>query len=204
MKFHRVYIILGLALVIFGSPLILAGDNLSKIKKEYAAAEVIKLEMNIIVISSVFEDADTVMAEIVISGDGRYLAKINDDIYLFDGTCNWEYSFENAQVTKRCLKKGEIVENELFFIKDLDRFYSTTVIEKDKTYKLIRVENSKGTLPDSLTLSLDSMNISIIEYYDLNDDLNRINIISDTIFDKIDDSLFHFSLPDSVEVITLP
>ena len=46
--------------------------------------------------------------------------------------------------------------------------------------------------------------ISKIEYYDLNDDLNCIYINKEYYEDKIKENLFDINLPDSVEIISLP
>ncbi len=184
--------------------LVAGDDGLAKIKAAYSDAAMVKLNVKIIIFSQIFGDADTTMGEIVLANDGRYYAAINQDLYLFDGKCNWEYSNENAQVTRQCLKEGEIAENRLFFIKDLDRYYASLVIKNNAEYKLTKKEKAGESLPDSMFVYLNKSRITSIEYYDLNNDLNQIYLINDSLFDDIADSLFEVNFPDSVEIITVP
>lgn len=179
-------------------------DRFEAVKNEYAAAKIIKLDIEIVVVSQVFGNVDTARGEISIADDGRYLALINEDYYLFDGKCVWEYSAENNQATKECLKEGEHFENRLFFIKSLDHYYSTFTNISDSVYRLIRIKERQNSLPDTLIVYLSNSRLSSIEYLDLNDDLNRISILRETLLDTLAAGTFQISLPDSVEIITLP
>lgn len=181
-----------------------SADDFDALKKEYASARMISLNVKIVVESKIFGDADTTVGEIAIANDGRYFAGLSDDIYLFDGKCTWEYSAENRQATRRCLKKGEYFENRLFFIKDLDRYYKTSTGTLDSVYQLIRIVKEDDALPDTLTVYLSESHLSSVEYFDLNRDLNSIYILGDSILDSVDAGVFELSLPDSVEIIDLP
>jgi len=156
--------------------------------------------------SKVFDDIDSAYGQIILAEDGRYRAEINGDIYLNDGNSNWEYSAENNQATQKIIRAGEIPDDRLTFFKDIDSFYNTSVIKKDFIYRLTKLDTADTALPDSMTVFLDEnrLQISKIEYYDLNDDLNCIYIIEESYEDKIRKDLFELSLPDSVEIISLP
>nr|MBN2277999.1 hypothetical protein [candidate division Zixibacteria bacterium] len=179
------------------------GDPLEMKKQEYSRAAMIQLEVEIVVVSDVFDEIDTSRGEITIASDDRYRADINDDFYLFDGTCIREYSAENAQVTLDCLKEGEYFENQLSFIKDFDHCYKTEKSNIPGKYRLTKIPECGMQPPDSLTISIDKKSPASIEYFDLNGDLNRINILKETFYDSIDDDIFNLRLPDSVEVIEL-
>jgi outer membrane lipoprotein-sorting protein len=179
-------------------------DKFELLKQEYASAKMVDLGVDIIITSDVFDDVDTSMGRISITDDGRYSAKIEDDIYLFDGQCIWEYSAENNQATKKCLKKDEKFESWLIFIKNLDRYYATSVIKPDEIYRLTGLGDTENDLPDSLTIFMSTYGLQAIEYYDLNGDLNRIRIVYGATMDVVVDELFEINLPDSVEIISLP
>ncbi len=179
-------------------------DRFQEIKVEYSSAAMISFGIIITVESQIFDDIDSADGGISIARDGRYYARLNDDIYLFDGKCIWEFSDENNQATKRCLKEGEEIENRLAFIKNLDDYYETSVIEKNSIYRLIKNIENKESLPDSLMIYLEESRLSLIEYPDLNNDLNKIRILKETVSDSILHVTFEMNLPDSVEVIILP
>jgi outer membrane lipoprotein-sorting protein len=181
-----------------------SSDKFEDLKKQYSSARMIDLGVDIIVVSEVFGDVDTSQGRILITDDGRYSAAIEDDIYLFDGECIWEYSAENNQATKRCLKDDEAFESRLIFVKNLDRFYATSAIKADSAYHLTRLDDSDDSLPDSLTVFLGRYGLLSVEYHDLNGDLNRVRVVYEAVMDVISEELFEIKLPDSVEIISLP
>lgn len=182
----------------------MGADSFERIKGRYSTARMIMLEVDIETVSEVFDSVDSASGTIIVTDDGRYRAVINDDIYLFDGLCIWEYVPANNQVTKDCLKKGETYESELGFIKDFDRHFAAQAVVKDSVYFLKKKASGYESLPDSMTVTLHDSQLALIEYFDFNDDLNRIRIISDSIRVKIDEGYFDLALPDSVEVIIVP
>jgi len=195
-----------LVFFIFSLAVFAAGDKFESIKKEFTSAKLIRFEVATATVSKLFDDIDSARGEILIADDGRYNARLNDDIYLFDGRCIWEISGANRQATKQCLKEGEKFENRLFFIKELDKYFSTSIIKKDRQYQLRRNAGSDNALPDSLMVYINKSgsNISRLEYYDLNGDLNRVHILDREISSAISEDDFRINLPDSIEVITLP
>jgi len=201
----RKWFIMVILIILSYSLLAMADNDLFEVKKqEYSSAAMIELKINIIVLSDIFDEADTASGEIVIANDGRYRANINQDIYLYDGQCIWEYSEENAQATMDCLKEGEQFENKLVFLKNLDQYYSTHSIKENAQYLLTKRTESDGNLPDSLTLYLNNSKLAELDYHDINGDLNKIKILSEAIFNSVDSSIFMINLPDSVEIIELP
>jgi len=179
-------------------------DTFNKIKTELGSAVMVTFDILITIESDIFDEIDSAYSEIYIANDSRYFARLNDDIYLYDGDCIWEYSAANNQATKRCPDEEEIVENRLAFIKNLDKYYTTTAIEKDSIYNLLKKTTDDESLPDNMRIYLKNAHLSCIQYYDLNNDLNQVDILSETISDSLDVDIFKINLPDSVEVITLP
>ena len=183
-----------------------SADRFSQVKNRIDSAAVVRFEVLITIESKIFNDIDSLPGLIILAEDGRYRAELNNDIYFNDGITNWEYSAENNQVTKRELLEGEEIGNQLSFFKNLDSFYKTSIIEQGLIYKLIKIDGSDEALPDSLTVKLDKTESKIfkIEYFDINDDLNSVYMLKENYEDKIEEDLFIFDLPDSVEIITLP
>jgi outer membrane lipoprotein-sorting protein len=181
-------------------------DRFDEIKKGLSDARLVDFEVAATIDSKVFDQTDSSNGQITIADDGRYFARMNDDIYLFDGKCIWEISLENKQATKQCLKDGESFENRLFFLKNLDQYYATSPIKKGKEYFLRRIDKESNSLPDSIKIYLDNSGkkLSRLEYFDLNGDINRVHIIKETISDSIIARRFEINLPDSIEIINIP
>jgi len=182
----------------------LTDDKFKEIKDRYSFAGIVSFNIVIIVESKIFDDIDSTTGEISIAQDGRYCARLGDDIFLFDGKCIWEYSAENNQATKQCLKKNEHFDNQLTFIKNLDEYYRTSIVEKDAVYRLAKLDDADESLPETLMVYLEKTGLSKIEYLDLNNDVNKIYILQEAISDSLTDEPFEINLPDSVEIITLP
>jgi len=167
-------------------------------------ARMIRFNIESIVVSKIFGSIDTAHGDVSIADDGRYSAEINGDLYLFDGKCIWEYSAQNAQATKQCLKEDEEFENRLFFLKNLDHYYSTSSVSPDSIYKLIRAKEDDDALPDSLLVTLSESRLVKMEYYDLNNDLNVVSLKKESLSDSVENRVFSPAFPDSTEIIDLP
>jgi outer membrane lipoprotein-sorting protein len=190
------------AILIFSG--IVYGDNFEKIKKQYKDAALVELDILIIIESKIFGDVDSADGNIILAADGRYLAEINNEIFLFDGKCLWDYSIENGQATRNCLEENETFESELSFIKNLDRYYITKMQKPDSIYRMISASDENESLPDSMTVHIRKSALYMIEYLDLNNDLNQVLINSVGFSDSVNNDIFKLALPDSVEIITLP
>ena len=178
--------------------------SLDTVIDRYADAKMVRLDVRIVVVSDVFGDTDTTAGKITIADDGRYAAYIGGDFYIFDGKCIWEYSHDNEQATRDCLKPGEVFENELVFIKNLKKYYKTAEERKDTLFLLVKKDSVQNQLPDSLYMTVHDLRLANLRYYDLNHDKNLVYILSDSVMDAVDPTAFNIDLPDSTEVITLP
>jgi len=176
------------------------------VKAGYKDAGQINMDIGLVVESKVFDDVDSIGAQVTVVADGRYRADIGDDIYMFDGRDIWEYSAENNQATVRSLKDGEQYDNRLIFLTDFDKCFETREILPDSIYALYRRPDTDRALPDSMVAYINCPEATIfrLEYHDTNGDLNRIHFLSVTLTDTISSGLFDIGLPDSVEIITLP
>jgi outer membrane lipoprotein-sorting protein len=179
-----------------------ADDAFEKLKKEYGQAKLVEFDVDIIIVSEIFDDADTSVARIFIADDERYRADINDDIYMCDGDYFWEYSKENEQVTKKAFDKNSS-QNALTFFKNPDKYYKTEILKHNKKYSIMKISDDDA-LPDSALIYIDNGELVSIEYYDINDDLNKISFKNIIVSDTIDEQIFRQNWPDSVEIITLP
>jgi len=203
-KSFPIYFALLFLLVIFG--VVKAENRLDIITKEWSRARMIEFGVLITAESEIFNTVDSSRGKVIIADDGRYYAEIGEDLYLFDGQCIWEMSFENRQATKQCLKEGEKFENRLIFLKDLGNLYKARALVENEVYFLSKNEGSGASLPDSLRLylSLEKRQISEIIYYDLNSERNHVYLNDVQIFQEIADSAFKFVPSDSIEIIVLP
>jgi len=149
-------------------------------------------------------EASGAEAEATIAEDGRYLINLGRDQYLYDLEFLYSFSSENNQVT---IDKANGMEahEELSFIKRLDESYRSFVLEPDSRYRLLKSSAQESNIPDSLLLFLrsDSLLLDRIEYYDINEELNRIIFQEQIVQDSCPDLLFVPNYPDSVEVIRL-
>lgn len=202
-KSIKALIIMLLPFIITGLDDSLAG-SLDSVVARYSDAKMVRLDVRIVAVSDVFGDTDTTAGKITIADDGRYAAYIGNDFYIFDGKCIWEYSQDNEQATRDCLKPGEVFENELVFIKNLKKYYKTAEEQKDTLFLLVKKDSVRNQLPDSLYLTIQNSRLSNLRYYDLNRDKNLVYVLSDSVMDAVDPTAFNINLPDSTEVITLP
>lgn len=192
------------ATIVIIAAVAISGSSLDNVMTNYAEARMINFDVRILIVSEIFESTDTTFGNITIADDGRYAAHIGNDAYIFDGQCIWEYSADNNQATKNCLKKGELFKNELFFIKNLRKYYRVASEENDSLFMLVKTDPDASQLPDSMIVVFNNGRISDLEYQDLNQDLNQVHIMHDSLFDEIDLSVFKADFPDSTEIITLP
>ncbi|GEM_PF-1205296 len=206
MKCKQFQVTLSLFLMLGLPALTGAEELLDKIKREWSAAKLISFDVTIAVESEVFNSVDSAPGNVVIAEDGRYRASIGDDLFLFDGQCIWEVSFANLQATCQCLKEGERFENRLVFLKDIDSYYRTASSVKGDGYLLVKNKGTGEALPDSINLYLDRKagRISLLEYYDLNSEKNRVFLHDVKLQSEIGDEVFKYLPSDSIEVITLP
>ena len=181
-----------------------APDRLDILKQQFTHADCVNFRFLSIVESGIFDRSDTAEAEATIAEDGRYLINLGRDQYLYDLEYLYSFSCDNNQVTVEKVNGVEAYE-ELSFVKRLDEFYRSFVLKPDSKYRLLRLSAEESNIPDSLLLFLrsDSLILDRIEYYDINEELNRIIFLEQTVNETCPDTPFVPNYPDSVEVIRL-
>jgi len=181
-----------------------APDRLDILKHQFALADCVNFRFLSIVESGIFDRSDTIEAEATIAEDGRYLINLGRDQYLYDLEYLYSFSYDNNQVTIERANGREVPE-ELSFVKRLDDFYRSFVLKPDSLYRLLKLSAEGSNIPDSLLLFLrsDSLLLDRIEYYDINEELNRIIFLEQTVNETCPDTPFVPNYPDSVEVIRL-
>ena len=195
--------ILGGVFLIAGSAV--AGDSFEKIKKDLAESGCVHFDFLSIIESDIFDSVDSSFGEAYLSSDGRYLITLGDDQYLYDLEFLYSYSSENNQVTVEKPPDGAGVGEEISFIAHLDEYYETLAVIPDREYRLLRKAGSVADIPDSLYLYVDRNELALdqVEYFDINEELNRLQFIKQETSAACDSNLFEPNFPDSVETIKL-
>ncbi len=190
---------LSLATVAAGS------DVFDKIKASLAEAECCHLEFLSVIESDVFDQVDSIYGVALIASDGRYDLQVGSDRYSFDLHRTYSFSAENNQVAIEKPAPGSHPDEQVTFVTSLDRYYTTEVLKPDSLYRLVIRPNVKAEIPDSLIVSIDAdaEMINQIEYYDINEELNRFTILKQSIGIKCDEQRFTPDFPDSVEKLRL-
>ncbi|HUV30465.1 MAG TPA: outer membrane lipoprotein carrier protein LolA [Acidobacteriota bacterium] len=203
MKNH-LSLLAGLLFVLWISP-VRPADRFDAIKARLAEAGCVTLEFLSILESEIFDETDTIAGEAVVSADGRYVVDLGGDRYLYDLTSLYSYSAENNQVTIESVRGGGASGREISFITRLDQYYETRVISSGRAYRLIRLSPDMQNIPDSLVLTIrpDSSVLDEIQYFDVNEELNRIVFLRLETGTSCPDSLFKPAYPDSVEKVRL-
>ena len=85
----------------------------------------------------------------------------------------------------------------------LNDYYQTIAVIPDSRYRLLRRPTVVGDIPDSMTVTVNSdrMMLELITYLDVNEEVNRIVIKSQTVDSKCTESSFEPAFPDSAETI---
>ena len=180
-------------------------ESFDRIKKQLSSAGCTSLEFISIIESDIFSSVDSTEGRGIIADDGRYRIELGGDVYLSTGELLYSYSENHNQVTVGYLGPDAEAAPEVSFLTRLDEFFETTIIRAGREYLLIQKSDDVSGLPDSLRVYLDSTEEQIerLEYYDINEELNRI-IIEDLATDTAcDTSHFMPDFPDTVEVIEL-
>ncbi len=180
-------------------------DGFQSIKDRFAAAPCVSIDFLSILHSEVFASVDTQNCSAYLARDGRYLVAIGTDVYLCDNHLQYSYSASNNQVVEQKADSSAGEARQLAYITRLDELYKTTILESDKVYKLTRREKSAGSLPDSMTVTIDKSKGRIvrIDYFDINDERVSIVLLGESVLKTCDDSKFVPNFPDSVETVKL-
>lgn len=182
-----------------------AEDRFVVVKQEMSEAPCYEIKFLSIVESDVFNSVDTTEGEAYIALDGRYSVEIGGDRYVYDREFLYTYSKEQNQVTIEAFDYRNAPVEEVTFIVRLDEYYQTSVIEKNREYRLLRIDSTAADLPDSLRLFLKpgKSEIERLEFFDLNEDLNRIVFRSQKAKSECKDKELYLDYPDDASVIRL-
>ncbi len=183
----------------------LAEDRLDQVKRSMSEAQCYEVKFLSIVESDVFNTVDTTKGEAYIALDGRYSVKIGDDRYVYDREFLYSYSKEQNQVTIEPFDYRNAPVEEVTFIVRLDDYFETHVVKKDREYRLLRTDTAATSLPDSLVLFLENKKAKIerLEFFDLNEDFNRIVFRSQKAKSKCSNKKLFLDYPDDASVIRL-
>jgi len=180
-------------------------DMFDMIKAALAEADCCRLEFVSVIESDVFDQVDSTFGTALIASDGRYDLLMGNDRYSFDLLKTYSFSAENNQVVVEKPASGSHPDEQVTFVISLDRYYTTKVLQSDSLYRLVIKPNIEADIPDSMIVSIDAnvQMIDRIEYYDINEELNRFTILRQTIGIECDEQRFTPSFPDSVEKLRL-
>lgn len=187
------------------APLTRAEDRLEELKTKMSESQCYEVKFLSIVDSDVFNTVDTTKGAAYIALDGRYSLEIGPDRYVYDREFLYSYSKEQNQVTIEAYDYRSAPVEEVTFIIRLDNYYQTRTVKKDREYHLTRIDTTKADLPDSLTLFLKKgkAEIESLEFYDLNQDLNRIVFKSQKTRSKCDEDKLFMDIPDDASIIRM-
>ncbi len=174
------------------------------IKNKLAQAECVEIDFLTILESSIFESVDSADGTALISNNGNYIIHLADDIYAKDEKYIYSYSPETEQVLMEKYDSENSNIDEIIFITQLDKYYHTKNTTDKNKFFLTKKNNYRGNLPDSMTVLINSeLNLlEQINYFDVNDELNRI-VINEIITKTCKESELIPEFPDSAERVKL-
>lgn len=185
--------------------LVLTGSDFDSAKKKLKNSDCTYFEFLTTIESKIFDIVDSSYGEAYIARDGRYKVTVGPDIYLYDGDTLYTYFWENNQVIMERPDTSNPVASEISFVVKLDEWYDSKALKQKNSWQLKKKENIEGDIPDSMTLMINPgiSEISLIEYFDINQDLNRIKIIKQRSDSLCKAKEFLPDFPDSVEKVRL-
>lgn len=180
-------------------------DALEDIKRRMSQADCCRFEFISILESDLFDSVDSTLGWAEIAGDGQYRLAIGPDEYLRIDDKLYAYSKENNQVTIERVGQTDPAGEGISFITRLDTFYKTEILKAGREYRLERLDGVADNMPMVMTLFLTAGagELDRLEYFDQNDDLNRIVFIASTYLPACDGSVLEPRYPDSTEIIKL-
>ncbi|MCK4460705.1 MAG: outer membrane lipoprotein carrier protein LolA [candidate division Zixibacteria bacterium] len=194
-----------LCMVLVLSVIAQADDDFDRIKNRLAEAGCVRLEFVSIIESEIFDLVDSMRGTACLASDGRYYVTLGPDNYLYDGRLLYSFSHENNQVLIEEVGDTTDYGREITFVTRLDEFYETIFLPTRNRYRLFLRSGITGDLPDSMTVVIDGDPLAIrrIEFYDINDEFNRIELLSRQLDSVCADDDFIPAFPDSAETVKL-
>ncbi len=180
-------------------------DDFDRIKSRLAGAGCVRLEFVSIIESEIFDLVDSTSGTACLASDGRYHVTLGPDSYLYDGRLLYSFSYENNQVLIETVGDTTDYGREITFVTRLDEFYETFSLPTRERYRLLLRPGIAGDLPDSMTvvISGDPPTIRRLEYYDINDEFNCIELLNQQLDATCADDDFTPAFPDSAETVKL-
>ncbi len=180
-------------------------DAYERIRRDLTEAECAHFQFLSMIESEVFESVDSAFGSACLARDGRYRITLGSDEYLFDGATLYSYSKENNQVTLEKMSAGQGGDEAIGFILHLEKHFTHQPVNPGLEYLLVRRSGDDSDIPDSMHLFIDRNNLKLdqVEYFDINEELNRLLFIDQELSGICDSSLFVPDFPDSVETVKL-
>lgn len=181
-------------------------DPLKMVNQRSSEAVCIRFEFLSIIESEIFGTVDTTVGSADLAADGRFDIRLGVDRYLYDLDRLYSHSTENNQVVIEPAEAGAGVADEISFLTRLDELYHARPGPLKGQYSLRRKKDDlQSDLPDSLQITIDPEKLIIekVEYFDINEDFNRLIILKQTYFDSCEAATFQPDFPDSVERVRL-
>lgn len=180
-------------------------DSFDEVKQKLGRSGCHYFEFLSIIESDIFDQVDTATGTAYISSDGRYNITVADENYVYDLVSTYTYSESTGQVIIEKIDSSRPVGEEISFILKLDETYKTSMAGEKNTYNLYKLETGATAYPDSLRVEIDKGQLQLkqFEYFDVNEELNRITFLKYNYEKDCDSTLFEPDYPDSAEVIRL-
>jgi len=191
--------------IVILSAILAAAADFKDVKLNLSRSDCIHFDFLSTVDSKIFDTIDSASGVAYIAKDGRYYIEVGPDIYLFDGDTLYTYFWENNQVIIEKPDSADLVASEISFVMKLDEWYDSKSLKQKNSYRLVRKKDIEGDIPDSMIIRVSdkSLDIEMIEYFDINGDLNRIKILKQESDSSCDNSRFQPEFPDSVEKVRI-
>ena len=181
-------------------------DPFDGLATQLSRAACIHIRFLHIVESQIFNDVDSLPGSAVIDQNGRYRIELPNDEFVCDGTFIHSYSRPNNQVViEKAGPAGSSARHDLLFLAHLKDYYDITPVDTGSTYRLTMTDSRQTTLPDSMVAFVtgNPARLDYFDYFDINEDRNRLIIESLSTERPCHDSLFAPTWPDSVDRVKL-
>ncbi|MBK7141353.1 MAG: hypothetical protein IPH75_04650 [bacterium] len=198
--------------LLFLAPLILilvsrlsAADRFDTIKANLAESGCIQIEFLSILESDIFDRTDTAHGTATLAKDGRFLVTMGEDKFLRTDQQFFSYSKASDQVIIETIDSTRAMSSEVAYIRKLDDWFKTRILRPDREYFLVRTGPKGGSIPDSMTVSIDpkQMRITRIAYFDVNDELVTIVLLKESHHAACEERQFEPDFPKSAERVKL-
>jgi outer membrane lipoprotein-sorting protein len=174
---------------------------LGDISEKYASAEGIQWEVQSVVYSDVFEEAETTLVKFAYSPPDTISVTSKQEKILGIGDTLWVMSVRHRQVQKKSMA-GYLSPFE--FILNWNESYDLDGYTTDGQTRKFRLAGKEGVIPDRLVVSADPDNrIRSIVYVDSKGDEVTLTILKEKLSRPTKIDLFFRHIPDDYDLIDL-